>query len=300
MSETPAKPRPSFRRRAIIWGAAGLCTAALAGGSALVVQHITATHDAEVADAAKQLKHATSAVEAEATRVKEAAAAVLPRLAEAEQKLVDSEGRTLDDAARQALRTAIDQARTSVDAVGAEADAAVDSAKTVKVDHSYFAHADNLRAAAKRVTGQQLPDPASLEPVVTALDVPKQQVDAAIAAWEVQRERDSAYVEYVRTAGYQGEIDACSDSVDITDWYGTPTVAEHWSCGGVNFPRETGTLVHFTGQVEGFYRVVGIPAYLNVYTDSLADVPGGYDLLYQTCIDGQSTNMAMVALERVD
>ncbi|MFE6967154.1 hypothetical protein ACFVAJ_18720 [Agromyces sp. NPDC057679] len=291
--------RSSTKRRTIVWTATGAIALLAAGGVCYGGAQYLEQHNAEITAASAELKQATQALEAEADRVAASASdVVLPKLADAEQKLAESQGRTLDEEARMTLQDAITAARAAVDEVEKDAGAVVDVAKAIEVDDSFFEHADNLRAAAKKVEAETLPDPGTLSSVVAALDTPKQQVDAAVAAWEKQRERDNAYVEHVRTAGWQDAIDACSDSVDITEWYGTATVAEHWSCGGASFPRETGTLVHFTGQFEGFYRVVGIPAYLNVHTDSISDVPRGYDLLFQTCIDGDSSNMAMVALER--
>lgn len=62
-----------------------------------------------------------------------------------------------------------------------------------------------------------------------------------------------------------------------------PTIAERWSCGGKDFPDDAGTVIALTGVHAGTYRVDGVVAMLNADRNSTADLPHGFDLLYQTC-----------------
>ncbi|KQO98672.1 hypothetical protein [Leifsonia sp. Leaf264] len=110
---------------------------------------------------------------------------------------------------------------------------------------------------------------------------------------------DPGFIEYVNTAGWQPEVDACKGSVDVTAHYKVKTVAEHWSCGGKNFPQERGAKVTFTGGLTGQYRVLGIVARANGWTDDARNLPKRYDVLYQTCWDGKTTDMTFTALERI-
>lgn len=107
------------------------------------------------------------------------------------------------------------------------------------------------------------------------------------------------YTEYVWTYGWQPQIDACRGSVDITSHYqGVHTIAEHIQCGGSSFPKNPGAIVQLTGAEGGLYRVIGVVAYLNGHTQTTADLPRGYDLLYQTCVNGYS-KMSFTALQRI-
>ena len=110
--------------------------------------------------------------------------------------------------------------------------------------------------------------------------------------------RASTYNKYVWTYGWQAQIDACQGAVDITAHYGVAVIAEHWRCGGSSFPR-AGTLITLSGVRSGTYRVGSVVAVLNISTDGASDVPRGYGLLYQTCINGSSARMSFTALTRV-
>ncbi|GEP26873.1 MULTISPECIES: hypothetical protein [Cryobacterium] len=99
-------------------------------------------------------------------------------------------------------------------------------------------------------------------------------------------------------AGWQNEIDACQGAVDISAHYGVPVIAEHWSCGGSQFPRE-GSTITLTGAASGAFRVGPVTAVLNVATDTADNVPRGFDLLYQTCRNGSSATMTFTALTRI-
>ena len=111
----------------------------------------------------------------------------------------------------------------------------------------------------------------------------------------------SAFVSFsksVWTTGWQNEIDACQGAVDISAHYGVPVIAEHWSCGGSQFPRE-GSTITLTGAASGAFRVGPVTAVLNVATDTADNVPRGFDLLYQTCRNGSSATMTFTALTRI-
>ncbi len=102
---------------------------------------------------------------------------------------------------------------------------------------------------------------------------------------------------YVWTSGFQVQINACRGAVDVTAQYGVRAIAEHWSCGGRSFPTTPGSTVTVTGLDAGTYRVLGVVAVLNVSTATTADLPRGYQLLFQTCRGGNSSTMEFVALE---
>ena len=103
---------------------------------------------------------------------------------------------------------------------------------------------------------------------------------------------------YVWTNGFQSEIDACNGAVDVTGNYGVAVIAEHWSCGGSWFPG-SGSVITLSGVRSGTYRVGGVAAVLNANTQGTGDVPRGYDLLYQTCIDGSNSTMSFTVLTRL-
>ncbi len=75
---------------------------------------------------------------------------------------------------------------------------------------------------------------------------------------------------------------------------------EHWSCGGISFPDDAGTMITLTGVHSGTYRVEGIVAMLSETRNSSADIPRGYDLVYQTCQNGISSTISFTALTRID
>ena len=147
---------------------------------------------------------------------------------------------------------------------------------------------------------------------VEAARVEAARVEAARAAEQPVRSAPSAagarrpamapasvsFSKLVWTAGWQNEIDACQGAVDIGAHYGVPVIAEHWSCGGSQFPRE-GSTVTLTGAASGVFLVGSVAAVLNVATDTAADVPHGFDLLYQTCINDSSATMSFTELIRI-
>lgn len=102
----------------------------------------------------------------------------------------------------------------------------------------------------------------------------------------------------VWTSGGQQEIDDCKGAVDLSKLYGVPTIAEHDRCGGDDFPKTAGSIIRLTGKDAGTYRVEGVVAHLNGKKNTSADIPRGYDLMYQTCDTG-FTNMSFTALTKI-
>jgi hypothetical protein len=105
--------------------------------------------------------------------------------------------------------------------------------------------------------------------------------------------------EYVWTTGFQAELDACKGSVNMAPSFGTGVIGEHWSCGGSSFPKAEGATVVLSGVLSGTFRVGPVVAVLNKHVDRIEDVPQGYELLYQTCINGDNTRMSFTQLIRV-
>jgi hypothetical protein len=96
----------------------------------------------------------------------------------------------------------------------------------------------------------------------------------------------------------QVAIDACRGGVAWTG-YPVATIAQHWTCGGSRFPRSTGAMVTITGYDAGTYRVVGVVSEFDAYTATGADIPGGYPLLYQTCLGDSAHTTILIALQPV-
>jgi hypothetical protein len=103
----------------------------------------------------------------------------------------------------------------------------------------------------------------------------------------------------VWTAGFQTQINECRGAVDVTAHYGVRTVAEHWNCGGSALPTRAGTIVAITGLDAGTYRVVGVVATLDAYTAHTNQIPRGYSLLLQTCLNNDSHSTEFIALTRL-
>lgn len=121
---------------------------------------------------------------------------------------------------------------------------------------------------------------------------------AAQAAADVAARAVLGFVQRVWTSGFQNEINMCRGAVDVTAIYLVRVIAEHSSCGGSRFPNAAGAIVTITGLDAGRYRVIGVVARLNGEVDHAEDIPRGYDLLYQTCVNG-FIDMRFTALERI-
>lgn len=208
-----------------------------------------------------------------------------------------------DQSSRETLAAALDETQSRDVAARAEIESAeslLDQANGV--DGSLLTFGAPQRDAADALEAIEFDDLARLEEAVAALGEPVDALAAAVAAWHqeqarIERER---YVNHVWAAGWYPELDACKGSVDLTARYDdVPTIAEHWSCGGKDFPDEPGTVIRLKGLHEGLYRVEGIVKMLNQNTATSNDLPRGYDLLYQTCQNGQSSTMSITALTKV-
>lgn len=189
------------------------------------------------------------------------------------------------------------------------------ASKAVRGSAAELAGASNLvtsAVAAWQVEQDRLAAAAAEAARVAAVEAERAAVAAAAAAADAASRRSSDtgsqtgsssassdYTKNVWTSGFQNEIDQCNGAVDVTAHYGPATIAEHWSCGGRSFPTNAGSTVTITGQRAGVYRVGGIVTVLDVDVDTASDVPRGYDLLYQTCINGSSATMSFTALTRI-
>ncbi len=110
----------------------------------------------------------------------------------------------------------------------------------------------------------------------------------------------AGYVNHVwASAGIPSSTRAAAPSTSPSGTPAHPTIAEHWSCGGKDFPDDAGTVIRLTGVHEGVYRVEGIVRMLDQDAATTDDLPRGYDLLYQTCQNSQSSTMSITALTRL-
>ena len=96
----------------------------------------------------------------------------------------------------------------------------------------------------------------------------------------------------------QSAIDACRGGV-AWPGYPSPTVVEHWRCGGASFPRSAGAIVTVTGYHAGTYRVIGVVREFNASTWSPSVLPSGYQLLFQTCLNDNAHTTILIGLARV-
>lgn len=217
--------------------------------------------------------------------------------------LDDSAGTVLDESAREALAAALEESDEREADAQAELTAAgelLDRARAA--DRSVLALGAPQREAADAVGAQEFPGLERFAESVDALDEPVAAVAVAVGAWQAEQERilRERYTNHVWASGWHPELDACQGSVDVSAHYGISAIAEHWSCGGKDFPDEPGTLITLTGVHAGTYRVEGIVKMLDQNTATTADLPRGYDLVYQTCQNGQSSTMSITALTRLD
>jgi hypothetical protein len=127
---------------------------------------------------------------------------------------------------------------------------------------------------------------------------------AAAAAAAAQRaaashpttvQNSGVYRENVWAWGFPTQLDACRGAVNLSAAYGVATIGEVWGCGGSRFPR-TGGEVQLTGIMGGLYRVGPVIAILNAHTDSPSEIPRGYALLYQTCLNGNASTETFTEL----
>ena len=288
-------PVKRSRRRPLVI-AAIVAVLALSGGSLAFTS--------SEASARSQFDTVVSAFEAEKSAVADTADAAASLRDDAQSALDDSAGRVLVEDSRVALAAAIDSATTRIDGVEESVQAADDAVSVATAaDDGSLAPGAGLREAASSLEEFDFPETDDLEDLAASFEEPLRAVAEAVAAWQAELDRilASRYTNHVHAVGWTSELDECVGSVDISAHYdNVPTIAEHWSCGGRAFPDEAGTIIRLTGENEGTYRVDGIVKMVNQHIATVADVPRGYDLLYQTCQNGQSTTMSFTALTRLD
>lgn len=291
----PASELPRRRRPTSLVVGAGIVV--LLGGG-LAIGAVTTTADAGARlDAI--LPAATEAVaDAEATFAELRVARDAARVA-----FDDSAGTVLDESARDALAAVLDESSLREADVREELAAAAERLDRARAaDPSAVALGAPLREAATALSAQEFPDLERLSESVAALDDPLGALAVAVDAWHAEQERilRERYTNHVWTAGWVAELDACRGSVDLSAQYGIGAIAEHWSCGGKDFPDDPGTIITLSGVHAGTYRVEGIVKMLDQRTATTSDLPRGYDLVYQTCQNGQPSTMSITALTRLD
>jgi len=273
--------------------AAVVTAVALAGACVVAVHQRTDFIDAaqHSYDAAVHLYHAAhrdaSASLASSTNA----------VASARETLKASDGRVLSEVPRQALAAALTAAQNRLDAENREFTLAGTAAGSAPEDDaSYFEPGSGLAKSTATVQNATARINVAAPSISESLIAPERQVRDAMTAWQ-----NTLYTNRVQAVGWIPELDQCLGSVDITAHYdGVAAIAEHWSCGGKNFPDDAGTVIQLTGLHSGLYRVDGIVAMLNSSRNSVADLPRGYDLLYQTCQNGQGATMSFTALTKLD
>ena len=241
-----------------------------------------------------------------------------------------------ESGARTELRRQVDSGLSRVDHAVRELDRANTTSNFSRASAEHFISRPDLATQTAVLAGIRFDRATALADLQLSLTASERVVAEAVAAWHVEQARLAAeaaaqvdaaraaveqaarsaaaqgsgvgrpagaatsvsFSKLVWTAGWQSEIDACQGAVDIGAHYGVPVIAEHWSCGGSRFPRE-GSTITLTGAAGGVYRVGSVAAVLNVAADTADDVPRGFDLLYQTCINGSSATMSFTELTRI-
>jgi hypothetical protein len=215
--------------------------------------------------------------------------------------LAASEGKVLTEQPRTDLAAAIDAATGRLSTAAQELTAA-ERVAGAPVATSLFDQGAGVRDSARALSSVDFAASAGVSGIAAELATPVAAVTQAVADWQAEQDRIAAarYTNDVHAIGWNPELDQCIGSVDVTAHYeGVPTIAEHWSCGGKDFPDDAGTVITLTGVHAGTYRVDGIVAMLSASRHGTADVPRGHDLLYQTCQNGQSATMSFTALTRL-
>ena len=257
---------------------------------------------------AVSLSVAQSEYDAAAAAFRSAQAAAVRTVTDGESALDDaiatlaaSEGKAAEQP-RLALAGAIDTATTSLSAAARELTAAESTAASAAATTTLFEMGAGVRDNARTLSAFDFGAATGADGVAEDLAAPVAAVAAAMAEWQAEQDRilRERYSNNVHATGWTLELDECIGSVDVTAHYqDVPTIAEHWSCGGKDFPDDAGTVITLTGVHAGTYRVDGIVVMLNADRDSTADIPRGYDLLYQTCQNGQSATMSFTALTKI-
>ena len=216
--------------------------------------------------------------------------------------LAASEGKVVTEQPRLELADAIETATTRLSAAARELTAAESTAASSAASTALFEMGVGVRDNARALSAFDFDASTGVDGVAEDLAAPVAAVTAAMAVWQAEQDRilRDRYSNNVQATGWTPELDECIGSVDVTAHYqDVPTIAEHWSCSGKDFPDDAGTVITLTGVHAGTYRVDGIVVMLNADRDSTADIPRGYDLLYQTCQNGQSATMSFTALTKI-
>jgi hypothetical protein len=291
------RPRRSGRVRLIVL--AGLLVAAVIAVLILRAVSLSAAQD--------QLDAAAAAFRAEQAAAVQTVTDGESALDAALATLAASEGKVLTEQPRTDLAAAIDSARNRLGPAAQELTAAETTADTTATSTAFFGPSlfepgAGARANARALSAVDFQAAAGVTGIAAELAPPVAAVTQAMADWQAEQDRILAarYSNTVHAIGWTPELDQCIGSVDVTAHYEqVPTIAEHWSCGGKDFPDDAGTVITLEGVHAGTYRVDGIVAMLNAARHSTADVPRGYDLLYQTCQNGQSNTMSFTALTKL-
>lgn len=106
---------------------------------------------------------------------------------------------------------------------------------------------------------------------------------------------ESGYTVRIGGAGGQGLIDACVGAVWWSGWHNL--LAEHWHCGGASFPQWAGAIIHIPG--SGTYQSAGVVSVVNQATANTGNIPGGYDVVYQTCLNNNPGTTGLIGLTRI-
>lgn len=294
--DDPPRSTASPRRRWRILLVAILAALALAVGFVITAFTLTAAAATELDDA---IVRGLTSVE----RAQTVVAAAEPLLNDAESILDESAKSVLDESPRTALADAIDAVREHHTTALETLDIARSTiAAAEDVDGSLLTLGIPLRSASAAIDSLNLRAAEVFAASVATLEQPKTATQDAVAAWEEEQARILAarYTSHVWTSGWVAELDACQGAVDLTAHYGIPAIAEHWSCGGKDFPTEPGTIITLTGVHEGTYRVDGIVMMLDQSVATTDDLPHGFELVYQTCQNGQPATMSLTALTRLE
>ena len=281
------------RRTRVIIGVALL---ALALAVVLVSRAVSLSGAQDRYDAAAQAFHTGQAAAAQTVTEGESA------LDAAMAALAASDGKVLTEQPRTDLAQAIEAATTRLSAAAQELTAADTTAESSVAGATLFELGAGVLERARALSSVDFAASADVAGIAAELGTPVAAVTQAVVEWQAEQDRILAerYSNTVHAIGWTPELDECLGSVDVTAHYeGVPTIAEHWSCGGKDFPDDAGTLITLTGAHAGTYRVDGIVAMLNAARHGTADVPRGHDLLYQTCQNGQSGTMSFTALTRI-
>jgi hypothetical protein len=242
----------------------------------------------------------------------------LAHIASGERELVASQGKVLNGASRARLAGALHRAASATVTADQQIAAQQRVAGVVKSNPAagvIYVIASGLFSNAHPVSRTALPDAihdVEIAQKDTSHDVKawntkntirlNQQKTAAAAAAQraaashpATGQNSGVYTENVWASGFQIQLDACRGGVNLSAAYGVATIGEVWGCGGARFPK-SGAEVQLTGTMAGLYRVGPVVATLNAHTQTRGDIPRGYALLYQTCLNGNASTETFTQL----